>query len=303
MITNPLVSVIIPTYKRSDYLMRAIDSVLNQTYKNIEIIVVDDNDNNSESRKLTHQKLEGLINDKKIIYLKHESNKGLSAARNTGLLNAKGDYISFLDDDDEFHPQKTEVQLKIFKNSDSNVGLVYSAFLRIDVETRTETIVYPKYKGNVRSILGLNHIGPPSMVMCSREAVDKIGGFDVAFRSREDIEFYYRLSEFFTVDYTDEVLMSYYVHSNAMSRIQSDKLFFLEKFIEKYFENLKNPTKRWSEIQERLGELHAINGNAIKAWKAFLLSYKYNPSRLAILGKLVLSFLGKKYYMKYRNVR
>ena len=94
-------SIIIPTFKRNDNLKKAIESVLNQK-GNFEVIVVDDNDSNSEFRKKNEQ----LMNEYKKIdnfsYIKHDRNKNGAVARNTGIKNAKGKYITFLDDDDEF---------------------------------------------------------------------------------------------------------------------------------------------------------------------------------------------------------
>ena len=98
---TPLVSVIIPTYKRPDYLDRAIDSVLNQTYNNIEIIVVDDNNPNTEGRERTEKIMRRYENNPHVIYIKHEYNKNGSAARNTGFKASHGVYLAFLDDDDQ----------------------------------------------------------------------------------------------------------------------------------------------------------------------------------------------------------
>ena len=131
MINNPLVSVIIPTYKRSDYLLRAIDSVLRQTYAPIEIIVVDDNEGNNEFREATKKNLQHYITSAAIQYLEHENNKGLPAARNTGIRLAKGDYVAFLDDDDEFLPEKIGLQVACFQRNNPSVGLVYGSFMLI----------------------------------------------------------------------------------------------------------------------------------------------------------------------------
>ena len=159
---NSLVSVIIPTFKRSNFILRAIESVLNQTYENIEIIIVDDNEGDNEFSKLTKKILKRFIDNGEIVYVKHRTNKGISAARNTGIKKAKGDYIAFLDDDDEFLPKKIELQLDIFNKSKNNVGLVYGAYLEINENLNKELVIMPKLKDNVYSILGLNHIGPPS---------------------------------------------------------------------------------------------------------------------------------------------
>ena len=101
---NPLVSVIITTCNGDYKLVRAVDSVLMQTYNNIEIIVVDDNGNGTASRIETEKMMEKFSNTERVIYLKHEQNKNGSAARNTGIRTAKGKYVAFLDDDDVFNP-------------------------------------------------------------------------------------------------------------------------------------------------------------------------------------------------------
>jgi len=92
----PLVSVIIPTYKRSNYIIRAINSVINQTYKNIEIIVVDDDKLNHEFSIATENKFKEFIRKGKVLYIKHNNNRGVSAARNTGIEKVQGKYIAFL---------------------------------------------------------------------------------------------------------------------------------------------------------------------------------------------------------------
>ena len=290
---NSLVSVIIPTYKRSNYILRAINSVLEQTYKHIEIIVVDDNEGDDEFSKLTKSVLKKLIDSKKIIYIKHATNKGLAAARNTGIKVATGDYIAFLDDDDEFFPMKTELQLKIFNESESNLGLVYGAYLEVDVNLNEVTSIPPKIKDNVYSILGLNHIGPPSMIMCTKLAIKKIGGFDELLRHREDIDFYFRLSEHYNVSYTDEVIIKYYVHSGALSGDYKGRLLYMLRYINKHYPKIKEPKLRWSELQERLGELNAVNKNRRKAFSAFVLAYINRPLRLVILIKIGLLIFGK----------
>ena len=99
-IVKPLVSVIIPTYKRSKSLNRAIDSVLSQTYPNIEIIVVDDNGKGSKYQIETEKSLENYIKTDKIKYITHDVNRNGSAARNTGFKHSMGEYINFLDDGD-----------------------------------------------------------------------------------------------------------------------------------------------------------------------------------------------------------
>ena len=97
-----MVSVIITTYKRAEFLERAIDSVLNQSYKDIEIIVVDDNGLNSPYSIYTQNVMKKYSSNDKIKYIQHKTNKNGAAARNTGIQASVGEYITFLDDDDFF---------------------------------------------------------------------------------------------------------------------------------------------------------------------------------------------------------
>ena len=121
-----LVSVIIPTYKRYDVLSRAIDSALNQTYNNIEIIVIDDNKKESEFRKKTEETMKKYENNSKVKYIKNEKNLGGAETRNVGVKNANGEFIAFLDDDDEFVNDKIEKQMKHYKKIESKkIGLIY----------------------------------------------------------------------------------------------------------------------------------------------------------------------------------
>ena len=134
---NPLVSVIIPTYKRSDMLPRAINSVLKQTYENVQVVVVDDNDSNSEYRRCTEKQMSFYANDKRVKYIRHCKNSNGAVARNTGIKNADGEIITFLDDDDVYQTDKIKKQVsrkakKIKKSlSRKKVSLKTRFFFRI----------------------------------------------------------------------------------------------------------------------------------------------------------------------------
>ena len=124
---QPLVSVVIPTYNRADLIIRAIDSVRSQSYSNLEIIVVDDcsPDNTPEVVK--------RIEDNRLTYYRHDTNQGGSAARNTGIKKAQGQYIAFLDSDDVWLTQKLELQLKaIASAANDNLVVSYTKFQKSD---------------------------------------------------------------------------------------------------------------------------------------------------------------------------
>lgn len=178
---TPLVSVVIPTYKRPGMLGRAIDSVLNQSYQNIEIIVVDDNNSGDVSRKDTEVFMEDRYNNQpKVTYLKHEKNKGGSAARNTGITNSNGEYISFLDDDDEYYETKIEKQVaKFLEVTSNNIGVVYCGFNFFDENGNlvNKKATYIKGCTNVlRKHLISSIIGTPGL-MIRKEILSKFGTF------------------------------------------------------------------------------------------------------------------------------
>jgi len=116
--SKPLVSVIITTYNRAYCLKKAITSAINQTYDNLEIIVLDDG--STDNTELVVKK----ISDSRIVYIRHQKNKGIGAARNTGIKNSKGSFIAFLDSDDEYLPEKIEKSLEVFKDSSFRTGMV-----------------------------------------------------------------------------------------------------------------------------------------------------------------------------------
>ncbi len=136
---NKLVSVIIPTYNRAKTLPRAIKSALSQSYKNIEVIIVDDGStDNTEEIVKNYQ-------DSRIVFLKHITNEGCAAALNTGISNVKGEYVAFLDSDDEWLPTKIEKQMVKFKYVDENVGVIYTNFFNHNFSSR----IKPKRFNNI----------------------------------------------------------------------------------------------------------------------------------------------------------
>ena len=132
------VSVIIPSFKRPDLLERAIKSVLDQTFQDFEIIVVDDNAP-GDIKKQTRRIVESF-NDGKLRYVSHERNKGNASARNTGIGLASGEYIAFLDDDDVFLPKKLEVHVSGLEKSDDVVVLTYAQHLGVDKRANYEVV-------------------------------------------------------------------------------------------------------------------------------------------------------------------
>lgn len=185
--TNPLISVIVPTYNASQYIVQAVESVLYQTYPNYEIIVVDDGSTDN-----THQHLQPYISDIRYIY---QPNQGVSVARNRGIDLAKGDLIAFLDADDYFLPDKLAAQVALF-SSQSSLGIVHSGWRRVNRYGTPLMDVTPWKKVpqlNLESWLRWKPVLPSAM-MFKRELLIRAGGFDKRFPPAEDTDLVLRLA-------------------------------------------------------------------------------------------------------------
>lgn len=182
---NFLVSVIITTFHNEKYLSRAIESVLNQTYTNIEIIVIDDNPPESESRQLTEKV---ILDYPQVIYIQHSENKNGAAARNTGIQAASGEYIAFLDNDDIYFRHHIASCVKALKEHEECVGVVCGV-----VKVRDGMcwdIVYPPEKDFVKDLLFSETVlGTGSNLFVKAEYVRRVNGFDESFLRHQDIEF------------------------------------------------------------------------------------------------------------------
>ena len=212
---NHVVSVIITTFNRKDFLEETILSVVNQTYKNIEIIVVDDGSKINYAEKICNQ-----FNNCKYYY---KNNGGVSSARNYGIQKAKGDYIAFLDDDDLFKVDKIEKQLDILLKN-PKFSLVHSSATVIehDGKISSRTIGSSIEKAHLRTgnvfwnALGRWCVKSPTPLL-RKEVFEKVM-FDESIEVSEDFDFYQRLFYHFEVYYIYESL-AYYRDSNEISRL------------------------------------------------------------------------------------
>ena len=207
----PTVSVIIPTYNRAHLVGRAIRSVLNQTYQDFEIIVVDDGstDNTEEVVK--------SFNDPRIRYIRHEKNRGGSAARNTGIRAARGEYIAFLDSDDEWLPEKLAKQLPVFEK-DSTCGAVYTDLLYMLPDGSVKLCQNYRPEGWIlKKLLSSNVVGTTSSVIVRRECFEKIGLFDESLPSCQDWDMWIRIAKRYSFRKIPEPLTKYRVHQNRIT--------------------------------------------------------------------------------------
>lgn len=237
------VTVIIPTYNRANYINRAIDSVLNQTYKAIEIIVVDDNGDNTPMQLEMIKKMERYKDNKNVIYIKHKTNKNGAAARNTGISLAKGKYITFLDDDDYYLPTRIENLVNLMEERKE----YDAAYTSMVVVCNKKIIEYKKanLEGNLQKemLKQKSFFGTGSNMIFTAKSLKSIGGFDEQFRRNQDLEVFVRFFRKYKIAALDKILVIKNVDDR--SNLKTFDLIYNSKI--KYLEVFKNDIEKYTE--------------------------------------------------------
>ena len=195
-----MISVIIPTYNRVEKMLRSLQSVMNQSYKDLEIIVVDDGSTDNTEEVIN------TITDKRVRYIKHKTNMGGGAARNTGINNAHGEYIAFQDSDDVWYENKLEVELDCLLSN--NADIVFCKMNRI-VDGKSVKIIPEIYsEGFLKKGSNVHGIGTPTL-FAKRDVFFK-NQFDEKLPRYQDLELLIRLSNKCKIYCCDKVLMDTY---------------------------------------------------------------------------------------------
>lgn len=272
---NGLVSVIIPTYKRSDMLGRAIDSVLNQTYKLVEVIIVDDNDEESIYRKETEKFMKKYSLDSRVVYVKHKKNKNGAVARNTGIKYSKGEYIAFLDDDDEFFSEKIEKQINRINELENTWAGVYCG-CNLIVNGKLFNKLIDLSEGNLKKELLMmkNHIYGGSTLLIRKDILIELGGFDESFARHQDWELLVRIFRKYEIAVVNETLVNIYLDSdinrpnaNNLQKVKSKFLQEFEKDIKEF--DYETQCKIYKAHFQELLNAHLQNKQYKLAWEYY----------------------------------
>ena len=228
-----LVSIIIPTYKGHENIKRAVNSALSQTYTKIEVFVVDDNGRKTDEQMKTEAELECYENDDRVHYISHEKNINGSAARNTGIRASNGEYIAFLDDDDEYFKDNIQNHIARFRQVSDDYVLTYCGMELYAPNKAVQTIM-PPVEGDVLFdfLCGKIRIGS-SLIVVKRKAIDEISGFDETFRRHQDWEFIVRLLEHHRIAKVNSVGVKKYNlgRNNAPNakKFEENRVYYLGK--------------------------------------------------------------------------
>lgn len=268
---NELVSVVIPTYQRSDTLLRAVNSALAQTYSNIEVIVIDDNNPNDKYSLSTQERLKS-INDPRLRYVQQKKHINGAVARNVGIKEAKGYYIAFLDDDDEWNPQKIEKQIIFLKKMNvQGVSCFYDLYKngvqdRKGPQFNEKDLLFKILSRKVQMMAG-------SSFICKRKELIKSGMFDESFVRHQDLQMLVDFLENNKVAVLPEYLLTIHVDS---TKNQPDVFQFIE--VKKNFlQTMESRINKMPKKQrKRVYAAHyfEVAVKAIKE-KEILLGFKY----------------------------
>jgi glycosyltransferase involved in cell wall biosynthesis len=209
----PLISVVIPTRNRHVLLKRAVKSVLEQTLGDLEILIVDD-----ASTDQTHSIVK-RNNDERIKYFLLKNKSGGSKARNTGIENSQGKYIAFLDDDDEWLPEKLKKQMEYFYKT-NDIGICYTGRQtmkkgKIGGLSKRYSFRYPPYEDHFRSIMSDNFVGITSSVVIPKTILVETGGFDENLPCLQDYDLFIRILKKWKAAGINEPLVRYYLGSET----------------------------------------------------------------------------------------
>lgn len=251
LINMPRVTVIIPTYKRSvEFLSRAVKSVIDQTYKNIEIIVIDDSPSNYIERDNIKKYMDSIVNQD-VKYYQNEKNMGGSLARNRGIELATGEYISFLDDDDEYMPEKIEKQIKfmLYGGNDlsfSNMIMYNSSGIVVDFREYTDIPAFDN-----ESLLHyhlMHHMTGTPTFMFKTNKLREIGGFEDAKMGQEFYLMLKSIEKGLSIGYIPECDVKVYKHeeggiTQGKNKIDGENRLY--EFKKKYFSQLNKQETRF----------------------------------------------------------
>ena len=287
---NPKVSVIVTCYNYGDYVSKCLKSIELQTFKDFEVVVVDDGStDNSKSE------IKKFLKDKRFRYI-WQKNSGQANAKNNGIKNSHGDFIAFLDADDFWEIDKLEKQLELFSSKD--IGVVYSLSKYIDcfgknVKLEIASNYLKPQRGMVTNKLIMDNFVPFSSSVIRRECIDKFGLFDESLLMGIDWDLWLRISTFYKFDYCKEPLLLYRIgHSGQMSKNLLERIECADKIYKKFINTFPDYVSK-SQLRNALYYSYCSRGYALRKYgikyilKNYIKAIQISPFRIEAFIKLI----------------
>ena len=321
---EPFFSIVLPTYNRKRQLERCLGSIKQQEFKDFEIIIVDDGSTDD-----TGAFINSIHPDVRYYY---QTNQGVSKARNTGIQNARGNYIAFLDSDDIWYPSRLKIMHAVIAAMPLEVALIFNDMDRIVDGNGDRHSYSDQYFGVKRStvikamsqfavinlsplelkvsygdifaqLLHGNIISPPCTVM-KTEVVAKLGNFREDFRVANDSEYFLRVSKHYKIGYVPKILTSIDPPRSKVSLSASvnsiEKINNTIRIIESYYQEEKDPFLK-KQLKLRLANLHGLLGyhhlseyNGEMSRRHYIYALRLNPFNIKFLTALVFTILPAK---------
>ena len=278
------VSIIIPTFNRRDYITTALDSVLAQSYKDYEIIIIDDGSSDD-----TKEVLKPYQNNIRYFY---QDNRGIPATRNKGIREAQGDYIAFLDSDDYWLPEKLKRQIECFKQN-PHYGMVATRCSSITPDGRFRKKNRPGKSGWVLTDLFKANFIRTSSAMIEKECFEKVGLFDESLPECEEYDLWLRITKHYPIGFINEPLTVYTDNPRGVSTDSLAGRILRLKVLEKDYLKECIPSalyrKRLASNYHYVGRHYLNRGEISEGRKYIKRSLSLNPLNLKYLFYYTLS--------------
>lgn len=292
---EPLVSIVLPTYNREDYIRRSVLSVLSQTYEKYELLVIDDGSTDDTGNIVRS------IDDNRIEILRHKDNKGANVARNTGITHSEGDLIAFQDSDDVWLPSKLSSQVREINRSSDDVGVIYTG---TTVVRDDEVEYFPDdfYAGNIQRELIRGNFIPTQVSLARRECFEEHGLFDPVLNRLQDWELWLRFASSFEFSYIDKPLTQTYMNVDELS-IGADteaRIKSIEHILQKHQSLFSKYPDSYSQHLLTVGDYRIRSGNIKEGRRYLYKAFALNP-RLQVMVPLMSSYFGEGIYKGLRR--
>lgn len=289
------VTVVIPTYNRKSTIARAIRSVLDQSFTDLEVLVVDDG-----STDETEAVVEAMA-DPRVRFLRpYSGNRGPSAARNAGIELASGDFIAFQDSDDEWVHTKLELELKAFAAAMPEVGVVYGTIHR-QGPNHEELVPHPSAaprQGDLRfRLLEGNLVGAPSALI-KKKCLEEVGGFDPLLRSLEDWDLFLRLSEVCEFAFVDKVVCNSFELSDSINVNRGRRIASLGAVLEKHKLRFETRPKAYMGFCLEVARGLYLDGDVGQGKEFLRRGFRAYPARPGPLILRVASCFGRSVFLR-----
>lgn len=307
MDSQPFVSIILPTRNRAYFLYNTILSILQQTYPHFELIIVDDGSTDATSELI--EKIKKETKDPRVKLIRFKNHEGQAQARNTAIRAAKGVFIAFQDDDDEWSPRYLECQVASLKSSPEEYGMSYVAYWRVLPSGKKVLLPPRSFKPKSGYIYGgdimKKNYCPLQGSIIKKTTLDEVGFFNEQMKSLFDWEMWLRIAKRYNIAYVDEPLFT--LHYTPKSNSSDPKKIWWRiegrKCILKTFGDDIKKFGYFADHMSALANLLIEAGDLLEARHYLKKGLRYNPLSIKLLLQLGASYLGKRGYWHLRHAR